>query len=63
MIFGGKSLEVIPGTDPLVFALQDSHAYFYQGRRVRKQLMNRKTSDFQKNKREGKDTTTPDAAE
>ena len=48
MVHGGKSLEVIPGPDPLVFALQDNHAYFYQDSRVRKQLMNRKKSDFQK---------------
>ena len=59
----GKSIEVIPGPDPLVFALQDNHAYFYQDSRVRKQLMNRKKSDFQKIKREGTDTTTPDAAD
>jgi len=63
LVHGGKSIEVLTGPDALVYCVHGSHAFFYSDKRVRKQLMNRKSTDFQKIKRDGRESTTPDASE
>ena len=63
LLHGERSIEVLAGKNPLVWTVVGSHAYFYGCPKVRRQLMNRRHADFQRIRRECRESTTPDASE
>ena len=59
-LHGDRVVETLPGPRPLVWAIHGSHAYFYANKRVCRQLAARIPCAFQKLKREGLESTTPE---
>ena len=63
MLHNGTAIDVLPRPTPLVFAVLESHAYFYADVYVRKRLMKRVAPIATKIWRQGRESTTPDATQ
>ena len=63
VIHGERVIETLPGRTPLVFAVHESHAYFYADKRVRKALASRIAHSHEQMKREAMHSQTPAAEE
>ena len=61
LLHNGTAVEMLPGKHPLVFAVLESHAYFYGDKNICKRLMKRITPIQTKIKRQANSSTTPDA--
>ena len=63
LLHNGTAIEVLPGKNALVFAVLESHAYFYGDMNIRKRLMKRIDPIKTKIERPANASTTPDAKE
>jgi hypothetical protein len=63
VIHGERVLETLPGSNPLVFAVHENHAWFYADKRVRRALANRVPHNHEQMKREALQSQTPPADE